>query len=506
MNQVAELEQENELLRKQLAQAETKIAERDAHVSSLQEQIRQYLSRRFAASSEKASADQMGLFNEAEETVEESNEKTESDTTTVKSHERRTKPRVSIPEALPREEILHDLPEEEKICPHDGAELKVIGSEDHEQLDIIPAQIKVLLHKRLKYACPCCDQHIVTAKKPKQPIEKSIASPGLLAHVAVQKYCDALPLYRQSEIFKRVDIHLDRSNLANWMVRSGELIQPLINLLIDHLHQEKVLHLDETTLQVLDEPGKTAQSKSYLWLMASFNEKPATVFHYAPTRNQSVPQELLSSSISAIMVDGYEGYQKACDQYDIKRLGCWAHARRKFIDAQKLQKKGKTGKADRALAYIQKLYIFEKKVKGEPPDKRYEYRQQHAKPILEKLKSWTYKSLLTVPPNSAIGKALVYLNNQWDRLVSYIDDGHYPIDNNPAENAIRPFTVGRKNWLFSKSQAGAKTSANIYSLVETAKANGLNPYEYLRRIFKELPNVNTVEDVEALLPWNIELG
>ena len=196
MNQVAELEKEIHLLRHQLALAETKIAERDAQMCSLQEQLRHYLSRRFAASSEKASPDQMGLFNEAEEAVEENKEKREGETTPVKSHERRTKPRVSIPDALPREEIIHDLPDEEKICPHDGSPLKVIGSEDHEQLDIIPAQIKVLRHKRLKYACPCCDQHIVTARKPKQPIEKSIASPGLLAYVAVQKYCDALPLYR----------------------------------------------------------------------------------------------------------------------------------------------------------------------------------------------------------------------------------------------------------------------------------------------------------------------
>ncbi|WP_269620928.1 MULTISPECIES: IS66 family transposase [Zhongshania] len=171
-----------------------------------------------------------------------------------------------------------------------------------------------------------------------------------------------------------------------------------------------------------------------------------------------------------------------------------------------MQPKGKIGKADQGLAFIQKLYAIEKKIKEEPPNKRYQVRQNEAKPILDKLKDWLDKSLLTVPPKTAIGKALVYLNNQWDRLVGYIDAGHYPIDNNAAERAIRPFTIGRKNWMFSKSQAGANASANLYSLIETAKANELNVFEYLQRVFKELPNAETAEQVEALLPWNIELS
>lgn len=206
------------------------------------------------------------------------------------------------------------------------------------------------------------------------------------------------------------------------------------------------------------------------------------------------------------MVDGYEGYERACAHYGIIRLGCWAHARRKLVDAQKLQKKGKTGKADQGLSFIQKLYAIETKIKTEPPDKRYDIRQQQAKPIIDKLRQWLEKSLPTVPPQSAIGKALHYLHNQWDRLVRYLDDGAYPIDNNRAENAIRPFTVGRKNWLFSNSQAGAKASANLYSLIETAKANGLNPYEYLKLAFKELPNAQSVEAVEKLLPWHSNLN
>ena len=518
MKNAAALQKENELLREQLAAEQEKIvlkkaqlelekqklAERDAQIAILHEQIKQLLKKRYGSSSEKVSANQLGLFNEAEEAIVEE-DAVEPETTTVKSHTRTRKPRVSIPDNLPQEEIIHDIAESEKVCPHDGTALKNIGSEDHEQLDIIPAKIKVIRHKRLKYACPCCDGYIVTADKPRQPIEKSIASPGLLAYIATGKYADALPLYRQSEMFKRIGIELDRTNLANWMVRCGELAQPLINLLIEHLHQQPCLHLDETTLQVLEEPGKTAQSKSYMWIMTNTGDQPVCVFHYADSRAQSVPLQLLSQENSAIMVDGYEWYQKACNEYQITRLGCWAHARRKFMDAKDLQPKDKTGKADQALAYIQKLYAIEKKIKDEPPDKRYHIRQNETKPILEKLKSWMEKSLQTVPPKTAIGVALGYLNKQWDRLMGYIDNGDYPIDNNAAERAIRPFAVGRKNWLFSKSQAGAKASANLYSLIETAKVNNLNVYEYLRLVFKELPNAQSVEHIEALLPWNTVL-
>ncbi len=206
------------------------------------------------------------------------------------------------------------------------------------------------------------------------------------------------------------------------------------------------------------------------------------------------------------MVDGYEGYQKACNDYGIERLGCWAHARRKFVDAQKLQAKGKTGKPDQAIAYIQKLYRIEAAIKDSPPDQRYQIRQQQAKPLLDNIEQWLHKSLPNVPPKTALGKALQYLHNQWPRLIRYVEDGRYPIDNNRAENAIRPFAIGRKNWMFSTSQAGAKASANLYSLVETAKANGLNPYDYLKHVFQVLPNAESVEAIETLLPWKVKLN
>ena len=487
------------------AQLKALLSAQKQRIVQLEEYIRSLRHQQYGASSE-ADPQQGGLFDEPEVEID-SDVADESDTVTIASHTRKTKPRVSIPDDLPREEIVHDLAEADKVCPNSACEghaLKLIGEDTSEQLDIIPAQVKVLRHIRKKYACPCCEQYVVTAKKPKQPIEKSIAAPGLLAHVALSKYADALPLYRQTQMFKRLGAELDRTNLANWMVACGHLIQPLINLLQDRLHEQSVIHIDETPVQVLHEDGKKAQSKSYMWVQTSLytSTSPVVLFHYAPTRSGTVPEALLNDYHGALVADGYEGYQAICDENTLIRLGCWAHARRKFKEAKRAQPKGKTGKADQALAFIQKLYVIEKAIKDDPPDKRYEARQEHAKPALKKLHQWLEKSLPHTPPKTAMGKALGYLHNQWPRLIAYVENGEYPIDNNRAENAIRPFVVGRKNWLFSASAKGATASANVYSLIETAKANDLNLYDYMKTVFTDLPNAHTLEDIEKLLPWN----
>lgn len=423
----------------------------------------------------------------------------------LQSTRRKTK-RVSIPADLPREEIIYDLAETDKVCPHDGSPLNAIGEETHEQLDIVPARIKVIKHVRKKYACPCCEHYLVTANTPKQPIEKGIASPGLLAYIATGKYCDALPLYRQVEIFKRIGIELDRTTLANWMIRCGELIQPLINRIHEQLLEQHVLHMDETPVQVLNEPGKSAQSKSYMWVLSSLknSSSPAVLFHYSASRSQAVPTQQLHDYRGALMVDGYEGYQAVCDENSIVRLGCRAHARRKFIEAKNQQPKGKTGKADQALSLIQKLYNTERQALDQQlnAEQRHQLRQQQAKPIIDKLKQWLDKALNHTPPKNSLGKAVNYLHNQWPRLIRYLEHGNYLIDNKRAENSIRPFVIGRKNWLFSSSQRGASASANLYSLIETAKLNGLEPYTYLKQMLTDLPNVQTLEEVDALLPWS----
>lgn len=477
--------------------------QKDQRIKLLEEMLRLQRHKQYGASSEKDTGGQGQLFNEAED--EELTSTEDSTEITVPAHTRKKKKRVSIPPELPREEIVHDLEEADKVCPHDGTELKYIGDETSEQLDIEPAKIKVLRHLRKKYACPCCEKHLITATKPAQPIEKSIASPGLLAYVTVSKYVDALPLYRQVAIFKRIGIELDRTTLANWMIKMGSLVQPLINRLQEVCAEQRVLHMDETPLQVLKEPDKTAQSQSYMWLMATTQASvPVVLYHYSASRSGDTPKILLEDFNGALMVDGYEGYASVCKQNKLTRLGCWAHARRKFIDAQRQQPKGKSGKADMALGFIQKLYALDKISKEQSPDERFTVRQQQAKPVIEKLKRWLDKALQNTPLKTTLGKALQYLNNQWPRLVAYVDDGSWPIDNNRAENSIRPFVIGRKNWLFANSQAGAHASANLYSIIETAKLNNLEPYAYLKQVFSLLPQAKTLDDVDALLPWNIK--
>jgi transposase len=481
------------------------IEQKNQRILALEELLANLTKRHFGTSSEKSGPQQIELFNEAEMLADqaEAAELIEA-TTTIAEHERRKKKRISIPEELERIEIIHDLPEAEKICPHDQTELKRIGSETHEQLDIVPAQVRVLKHIRYKYACPCCEQHLATARKPKQPIEKSIASPGLLASIAIQKFVDGLPLYRQLAIFKRIGVALDDASLANWMIKCGRLVQSLINLIHEHILNQPVVHMDETPIQVLQEPDKPPQSKSYMWVLLCSTEKPAVLFHYSPTRSGDVAKTLLRNYSGHLMADAYGGYNSVCEENKIIRGGCLVHARRKFTEAKAVQPKGKTGKADEALSLIGKLYRIEAIAKDWNDDARLQIRQKESKPIIGKLKIWLDKSLSGILPESAIGKALRYLHNQWASFIVFLQDGRYPIDNNPAENAIRPFVIGRKNWLFATSQRGASASANLYSLVESAKLNGVEPYAYLHRVFTGLPNATCLEDIEKLLPWNVK--
>ncbi|VAW87175.1 Mobile element protein [hydrothermal vent metagenome] len=468
-------------------------------VTLLQEQLNLALAKRYAASSEKISPDQIHLFNEAE--VDAPTLIPEENETTVPEHTRRKRGRKPLPDALPRVEVIHTLAESEQYCPHDGNALSEIGEVTSEQLDIVPAKIQVIRHIRKKYACTC-GQSIKTAPLPAQPIPKSLASPGLLAHIAVSKYQDALPLYRQETILKRIGVELPRATLANWMIQAGQLIQPVINLLRERLLSNDILQMDETTVQVLNENGKSAQSKSYLWLQRGGPaNQPVVLYDYDPGRGSGVPTRLLDGFTGYFQTDGYSGYNAAVAIHGLTHVGCMAHARRKFSEAVKAQgKKKKKGKAHQGLALIQALYRVEKEARPLNPEARWQHRQTHAQPLLDELRCWLDTALPQVPPMSATGKALRYLNSEWGKLIRYLDDGRLEIDNNGAENAIRPFVVGRKNWLFSTSVKGVKASANLYSLIETAKANGLEPYAYLRHLFTELPKAESVEAIEALLP------
>ena len=508
----------HEIILQQQAQLE-EFAEQSEHVAFLEEYIRLLKHQRFGASSEKSSSAQLGLFNEAEcaadaDDVPEAEQVEDDDTIEVPPHKRRKCGRRPIPAHIPRVEILHDLSEDEKVCAHDGYRLQEIGREISEQLEIIPATIQVLRHVRPKYACPHCKSGVQIAPLPPQPIPKSLAAPGLLAHVAISKYGDGLPLYRQEKMLQRIGVEVPRATLAHWMIRGGELGQPLINRIREELLAGDIVGADETRFQVLKEPGKAATSLSYLWVWRGGPEDhPLVLYDYAPSRGGEVPKRLLEGFRGYLQVDGYKGYNDVCEANGLVRVGCFAHARRKFDEALKAQGKGKkTGqkrsakvtKAQQGLDLIRVLYRIERKIADEPADERYRVRQQHAKPQLDKIREWLDGARGSVPPQSLTGKALDYLDNQWDRLIRYVDDGRLRIDNNLVENAIRPFVVGRKAWLFSDTVRGAQASANLYSLVETAKANGIEPYAYLRHVFTELPKATTLDHIEALLPHRID--
>jgi transposase len=486
---------------KVLLKKDAQLTKKSDKIATLEEYIRYMTQQRFGASSEKWSPDQLGLFDEAEILSDEDD--AQESTTLVPAHQRKKK-RLSIPDDLPVTDIIHDLPEDEKFCPHDNQALKHFSDECHKQLDYIPAKVTVLNHVRRKYRCPCCNDYFVTAKKPAQPIEKSIASPGLLSQIATHKYCDGLPLYRQSNlIFKRLGVELDSTSMANWMIKCGQLVQPLINLGLDVLRAQDVLFMDETVTQVLKEEERRASQQSRMWIMTNNTDQRMVLFHYSPTRETSVAALMLGDFSGTLMTDGYAVYDAVAKTNGLTHLGCWAHARRYFKEASDAQPKGTSGKPEQALSYIQKLFRIEAGIKAVTTDEKYAVRQKESVPILAALKKWLDKSLKHPVKSAKLSKALTYLSNQWYKLSRYTQNGAWPMDNNHAENCIRPFVIGRKNWLFSTSVEGAKASANLYSLVESAKANNLEPSAYLKIVFTLLPQAKTVEEVEALLPWNI---
>ncbi|WP_165665855.1 IS66 family transposase, partial [Metapseudomonas otitidis] len=411
--------------------------------------------------------------------------------------------RKPLPANLPRVEIVHELPEHELTCAC-GCRKQVIGEETSEQLEIIPMQVRVIRHLRKTYACNACEAAPVTADKPAQLLEKSLATPSVLAMLLTTKYADGIPLYRFEKMLSRHGVDIPRQTLARWVIQCGEQLQPLLNLLRDTLFDYPLLHCDETRLQVLHEPGRDPTAQSWMWVQCGGPpDRPVVLFDYDTSRAQAVPLRLLAGYRGYLMTDDYAGYNAVVQQDGIERLACWAHARRKFVEAQKVQPKGKVGRADMALNLINKLYSIERELKKADDSERLSARQQRSQPLLDQLNSWLDKTQPQVAGKTALGNAVNYLASNWSRLVRYVEGGHLPIDNNRAENAIRPFVIGRKNWLFSDTPKGATASAQLYSLLETAKANGQEPYAWLRHVLERLPQATRVEDYEALLPWNL---
>jgi len=490
---------------KVLSEKEAVITQKSQRIDLLEEYVRLHKLKQFGRKSE-AAPSQQEMFNEAEFSVEAEAylPPEEAGASTPSKSKPRRQP---LPADLPRVIIEHDLPEAEKACPC-GCQRSEMGEVRSEQLDIVPAKVQVLVHVRKKYACQQCEDGVITATLPPQPIPKSNASPGLLAHLATAKFQDAQPLYRQESVIKRAGIALPRNTTASWMIKAGELVQPLINLLTERILDYPVLHCDETPLQVLNEPEKAPTSRSYMWVRVGGPPlRPIRLFHYADSRRSSVARELMADFAGYLQTDDYAGYGAVVAENAITHLGCWAHARRYFIQAQKAQSQAKKGskpsKAGIAISMIGKLYQIEREINDADAATKYTVRQEASQSQLTKIRQWLDKVLHTTLPKGLLGKALAYLDKNWNKLTVYAQDGRLNIDNNPAENAIRPFVIGRKNWLFSASVKGAKASANLYSLIETAKANGLEPYAYLQHIFTHLPAAKSLEEIESLLPWNV---
>jgi len=512
-----DVESLHELVRELGATIESKdstIEEYAREIEQLREYVRLLKSQRFGSSSERVHRDQLGLFNEAEQLLDAASQTDlDEDLIVVPAHTRAQRGRRPLPTWMDRVEIVHDLPEHEKVCSADGTPLVEIGRDTSEQLEFIPATARVLVHVRPKYACPCCKTGVQIASLPPQPIPKSWASPSLLAFVAVSKFADALPLYRLEGILARIGVDLSRATLAFWMVRCGELVQPLINLMRERLLDHDFLQCDETPFQVLKEPGKSAESDSYLWVQRGTpDDHPLILYEYDPSRSGEVSERLFEGFQGIAQTDGYAGYGHLDDASGIVHVGCWAHVRRKFMDALKgagknRKKAAKPDKkqsvAEAGLRLIQALYLIERSVVDASIETRLQVRKEKSLPIVAKLRVWLDAAIPTVPPKSLTGVALGYLDKQWKKLVPIFDYGHVPLDTNLVENAIRPFALGRKNWLFADTVRGAKASANLYSLIETAKANKLEPWAYLERVFRDLPAAVTIDDVERLLPSHV---
>lgn len=510
-----ELADENRFLRHQLKEA----LDDKSHFEEL---VRLLRHKQFGRSSEIHPAGQGTLFNEAE--VVSASAPTEKDEGGKKKRRRGRPVRKPLPPHLPRVERLIDIPEDEKVCALSGTRLVRIGEEVSEQLDVEPAKVTVIRTVRPKYACPCplCRSRgegpqaagearvpfVRVAPAELQPLPKTMAAPGLLAYIVTAKYADALPLYRQEAIFKRSGIDLKRSTMSSWVIGLGALVRPLLNLAQEKLLEQPVIQGDETRIQILTGTGKAATSDSYMWCFVNgCRDGPRIIlYELGPTRSHAVPLRFLEDYRGYLQSDGYEAYQTFANKRPhVTLVGDWAHVRRKFDEAIKALPADFKGevKAQVGLDMVSDLFRIEREVIGDQAAnvERQRLRQELSRPLVDRIKAWADETSAAVPPKTLTGIALGYLLGQWPKLTHFLDDPILRLDTNPVENAIRPFVVGRNNWMFSSVVAGAEASAALYSLVCTARANGRNPFEYLKAVFTELPKATTADQIEALLPW-----
>jgi transposase len=487
------------------------IAERDAEVALLKlmvDKLKLQLARRvreqYGRSSEQLDA-QLTLI-----TTE-----TPKASTTDAAQAPRSKPRKArrdrkLPEHLPRETQVHypkgyeaDTP---CGCSECGGKLRQIGEDVAEQLEYVPGRFKVIRHVRPKLACVRCEG-IFQAMAPSRPIERGLPGPALLAHVMVAKYCDHTPLYRQSRIYARDGVDIDRSTMVGWVDQGDALVDPLAAALGRYTLADGKVHADDTPVPVLD-PGRGRTKTARLWVYVrddrpcGSKDAPAAWFQYSPDRGGEHPREHLKRYRGILQADAYSGYSKLFDSGRVVHAACFAHARRYYWDVYEAQKRAPGSVAEQALQRIAKLYEIEADIRGRPPDERRRERLERAAPLLKDLQAWLSETLGRVSAKSDLAQAIGYTLTHWKALTRYCGDGRIEIDNNAAERALRGVSLGRKNFLFFGSDAGGERAAAIYSLVETAKLNELDPEAYLREVFERIAD-HPINRIEELLPWNI---
>jgi transposase len=481
-------------------------AERDL----AEERLRAYRHELFGAKSEARNSDQLGLFNEAEvlgsgntPALEETPE------STVAAHMRKKRGhRKPLDPNLPRDIVRHELPEDERFCANDGYALVEFGVEISEQLHVIPEQLRVIQHQRVKYACPCCELGIKVTPAPPRIIPRGLLSESALAWIATGKYQFGMPIYRQAGLLRRFGGDISSNTLAASMVRVGLATQPVINLMRDALLDADLLYCDETTLQVLKEKGRRPQTKSYIWAQMTGTGIPIRCFSYTPGRGTRLADKLFAGirKGAVLMTDGYEPYNDIAQRYQLEHLGCWVHLRRYFVKAEEsVPKAARTPDllATRFIKLIGKLFAAEARSEKWEADRRQRLRRRYSARVLDAIHALALEQSRNVVPKSLLGKGLTYLREQWPKLIRYIENGSWPVSNNACENSIRPFCVGRRSWLFADTVNGANASANLYSLVETCRANRIDPYRYLTWLFQRLPLATTIDDYDALLPWKL---
>jgi transposase len=500
-----------EQLNDKILNLEQQNAELNARVKWYEEQFRLSRQKQFGASSEKTMPEQINLFNEVEDIANPKLEEPTVKTITYQCKKKQAGQREDKLKDLPVETIEYRLPEDEQVCPCCQGKLHEMSTQVRQEIKVIPAQVKLIKHVQYIYTCRQCEKEqekppIIKAGMPNPILPGSLASPSMVAYIMDQKYTNSMPLYRQEQQLSRLGIELSRQTMANWLLNAAD---PWLKVIYDRMHEEllnrDILHADETTLQVLKEPGRNAETKSYMWLYRTGREGPPIVLYdYQTTRASKHPDKFLSGFKGYLNTDGYSGYGKLTG---ITPVGCWAHARRKFTEALKAlpaDQKDKPVIASVGLDYCNKLFTIERELKDISNEERNAKRRELSKPLLDEFYAWLKRQRQQTLPKSAFGQAITYCLNQWDDLNNFLLDGRLEIDNNRAERSIKPFVIGRKNFLFSNTPRGARGSAIIYSIIETAKENNLKPYDYLVHVFEQLPNIdiNDPAAVDNLMPWS----